>query len=169
MKPLSQYIPVCQSMSREAFVQRYPGPFLVHSSRAGGALIAPTGGRTLDHVVLDDGPQDEDSEVQSVFTVSQFAPRGPELAIGTDPGSGVHIPAASVSRVHARLIAEGGRWKLEDAGSSMGTWVNGESVDPGNHRFLDPGDRVSLGALDLTFYPAWAFYDLVMSGGEAGD
>ncbi len=164
MKPLSQYVPICEALAREAFEQRHPGPFLVHSSRVGGALLKSGGGMTIDSVVLDDAGDaggDSGAEVQSVFTVSQFVPQRADLAIGSDPNAALRIPAASVSRTHARLRSTGGRWRIEDAGSSFGTWINGESLEPGASRDLQPGDRVSLGALDLTFFSAGAFYDLV--------
>jgi pSer/pThr/pTyr-binding forkhead associated (FHA) protein len=162
MKPLSQYAPACAALSRDAFVQRYPGPFLVHSSRGAGALQTSGGGRTLDGVVVDDpSPDDAKADVQSVFTVSQFAPKMPRLAIGSDPTSALRVPVASVSRVHAWLYRVGDAWRIEDAGSSLGTWVNGEGVEAGAGQTLQPGDRVSLGVVDLTFLPAGAFYELV--------
>lgn len=161
MKPLSHYLTACKSLTREAFVQRHPGPFLVHSSRTGGALQATSGGRTLDSVVVDDTEGDaEQAEILTVFTVPQFAPRSGALAVGSDPSCPLRIAAASVSRVHARLVLSD-RWRVEDAGSLVGTWVNGEALEPSVARDLDPGDRLSLGALDLTFLPAAHFYDFV--------
>lgn len=171
MKPLSHYFAVCKGLTREAFVQRYPGPFLVHSSRTGGALQVTSGGRTIDSVVVDDtggaGP-DEEADVLTVFTVQQFAPKAPALTVGSDPSSSIRVPAASVSRLHARLVRGPEGWRVEDAGSSVGTWANGEALEPAVVRDLDPGDRVSLGALDLTFYPSSHFYDFViqMQGGR---
>jgi hypothetical protein len=43
----------------------------------------------------------------------------------------------------------------------MGTWVNGDVVEPGTRRALAPGDRLSLGAVDVTFLPAAQFYDFL--------
>jgi hypothetical protein len=160
MKPLSHYVAACTALSREAFAQRHPGPFLVHSSRTGGALQTTGGGRTIDSVVLEEQTEDDaNADVQTVFTVSQFAPKGPELAIGSELGSALRVQAASVSRTHARLRFEGGQWLIEDAGSSVGTWINGEGLDPGARHALRPGDRISLGALDVTFLTALEFYD----------
>jgi pSer/pThr/pTyr-binding forkhead associated (FHA) protein len=162
MKLLSHYAAACKSLPREAFVQRHPGPFLVHSSRTGGVLQAGAGGRTFDSVVVDDSaPDDVPDEVRTVFTVSQFSTKGPDVSIGSELGTALRVPAASVSRSHAVLHLEGGRWLIEDSGSSMGTWVNGEVVEPGARRPLSPGDRLSLGAVDVTFLPAAQFYDFV--------
>jgi len=165
MKPLSHFATVCEALSREAFVERHPGPYLVHSSRSAGPLEITGGGRTIDSVVVDDAPaEDAEEDVQTVFTVSQFAPKGPDLSVGSEVGSALRVPATSVSRTHAVLRKVASQWCIEDAGSSMGTWVNGEPLDPGGTRPLDPGDRISLGALDVTFLPAAAFYDFVRDG-----
>ena len=162
MKLLSHYAAACKALSREAFVQRHPGPFLVHSSRTGGVLQAGAGGRTFDGVVVDDGvPDDVRDDVQTVFTVSQFAAKGPDVSIGSELGAALRVPVASISRNHAVLHLEGGRWFVEDSGSSMGTWVNGEAVEAGARRVVSPGDRLSLGAVDVTFLPAAQFYDFV--------
>jgi hypothetical protein len=164
MKPISHYVAACAALTREGFVHKHPGPFLLHSSRTGGVLQTTGGGLTINSVVLEDEADAEESasaDVQTVFTVSQFAPKGPELAIGSELGSALRVPAASVSRVHARLRSENGQWLLEDAGSSVGTWVNGEAIEPGTSRVLEAGDRISLGVLDVTFLPATQFYDFV--------
>ncbi len=161
MKPLSHYAPACKSLTREEFVQRHPGPFLVHSSLTGGVLQASSGGRTIDSMVVDDTEGGEEAEVLTVFTVPQFAPRGAPLTVGSDPACPLRIAAASVSRVHARLVRFDDRWRVEDAGSLVGTWVNGEALEAAVIRDLDPGDRLSLGAVDLTFLPAAHFYDFV--------
>jgi pSer/pThr/pTyr-binding forkhead associated (FHA) protein len=52
-----------------------------------------------------------------------------------------------VSRVHAILKTKGRSYFLEDAGSSNGTYLNGESVDPGSPPGfpLKPGDVICLG------------------------
>ncbi len=164
MKPLSHYVAACNAMTREAFVQQHTGPFLVHSSRTGGALQATSGGLTINSVVVDDGEGtegDEAADVLTVFTVGQFAPKAPTLTVGSDRSCSLRVAAASVSRVHARLVRGTDRWRVEDAGSSVGTWVNGEALEPSDVHDLDPGDRVSLGTLDLTFYPSAHFYDFV--------
>jgi hypothetical protein len=59
-----------------------------------------------------------------------------ELVVGDD----------TVSRRHAELRAEDGRWLLRDLGSSNGTWVNGRRVVEAEVR---PGDVVQLGAYEL--------------------
>ncbi|MEU6812082.1 DUF1707 and FHA domain-containing protein [Streptomyces sp. NPDC046831] len=50
------------------------------------------------------------------------------LRIGRDPASGLRLTHDTVSRVHAELSRQGGRWILRDLGSTNGTTVNGRRV-----------------------------------------
>jgi putative peptide zinc metalloprotease protein len=50
------------------------------------------------------------------------------MTLGRDPGSTVPFADGTVSRRHARITTAGGSPVLEDAGSSHGTWVDGERV-----------------------------------------
>ena len=57
---------------------------------------------------------------------------------------------ASLSRVHARILREGGAYVVEDAGSRNGVFVNERKIT--REKLLD-GDRVRLGsAITLRFY-----------------
>lgn len=53
---------------------------------------------------------------------------GPELRVGRLPDNGVAIDDAGISRVHARLYREGDAYRIEDLGSSNGTYINGVRV-----------------------------------------
>ncbi len=62
-----------------------------------------------------------------------------------------HLPGAEVvSRIHAAIHNRDGVFTLEDAGSSNGTFLNGELIKPGTRfrRELKPGDTISLGKGD---------------------
>lgn len=48
--------------------------------------------------------------------------------IGRDHACDIELADGRVSRVHAALWAEGGRWHVRDLGSSNGTWLDGEQV-----------------------------------------
>jgi hypothetical protein len=59
-----------------------------------------------------------------------------------------HLPDTDiVSRIHAAIHVQGLRFFLEDAGSSNGTYLNGELLKAGARyrRPLTPGDTVTLG------------------------
>ena len=77
-----------------------------------------------------------------------------------DPTTGVHPDIdlteedhnLSVSRRHARILCEHGRYfMLEEPGVANGTFVRGERILPGEPRELKPGDRVGFGMVVLFF------------------
>jgi hypothetical protein len=77
---------------------------------------------------------------------------GDQLIIGRDASNAVAINDAEVSRKHARLTFQGGKYVLEDLGSTNGTFVNGQRlVGP---VVLKAGDVVSLGEQIVLMYDA---------------
>jgi FHA domain/Domain of unknown function (DUF1707) len=68
------------------------------------------------------------------------------LTIGRSSHCHLVLADDTVSRRHAELRADDGRWLLRDLGSSNGTWVNGRRVVEAEVR---PGDVVQLGAYEL--------------------
>lgn len=63
-----------------------------------------------------------------------------------------HDPEAKVSRRHARIIRENGRYWVEDLGSTNGTFVNrGRRLIPGSRQPLGDGDEIIVGKTFLRF------------------
>ncbi len=83
-----------------------------------------------------------------------FSLEGDQLIIGRDSSSGVCINDAEVSRKHARLMFQGGKYVLEDLGSTNGTFVNGQRL--ASQAVLKSGDVVSLGEQIVLIYEALA-------------
>jgi pSer/pThr/pTyr-binding forkhead associated (FHA) protein len=85
-------------------------------------------------------------------------PLNGELSLGRfDPNVGIppdidlaYEDRAShlVSRRHASIIARNGHHSIEDLGSKSGIFVNGVQVA---HNNLKPGDRISLGSIQLIY------------------
>jgi len=77
------------------------------------------------------------------------------LTIGRDPQSNVALDHPAISRSHARITpaAEPGSYVIEDAGSSNGTFVNGERIAPGQPRPLHTGDVINVGPIKFVFAP----------------
>ncbi|HEY8685576.1 MAG TPA: DUF3662 and FHA domain-containing protein [Chloroflexota bacterium] len=53
-----------------------------------------------------------------------------------------------VSRHHAELVQQSGRWVVRDTGSTNGTALNGKMIKEAP---LKPGDKVSLGGLEIVW------------------
>jgi len=81
-----------------------------------------------------------------------FPLEGDQLTIGRDSTNGVAINDAEVSRRHSRLSFQGGKYVIEDLGSTNGTFVNGQRL--AGPVVLKPGDVVSLGEQIVLMYDA---------------
>src|SRR5438132_241267 len=75
--------------------------------------------------------------------------------VGRREDCDLRIPLSDVSRKHCRMIVNGEAIKVEDLGSSNGTYVNGERIQQGE---LTPGDTVQIGpvvfVLQVDGFPA---------------
>src|SRR3954471_11141111 len=74
------------------------------------------------------------------------APAAARLLIGRSSACQLVLADDTVSRRHAELRVEDGRWLLRDLGSSNGTWVNGRRVVEAEVR---PGDLLHLGGAEV--------------------
>ncbi len=83
-----------------------------------------------------------------------FSLEGDQLVIGRDSSSNIAINDAEVSRKHARLTFQGGKYVIEDLGSTNGTFVNGQRLV--SSVVLKSGDVVSLGEQIVLMYEALA-------------
>ncbi len=70
------------------------------------------------------------------------------FTVGRKMDKDLVIADPRVSRDHALLISENGRFFVEDQGSKHGTFVNGERVD---RKRLERNDRLEFGARDTIF------------------
>lgn len=75
--------------------------------------------------------------------ISRWLQPGERLRVGRDPGCDLVIDHSSVSRQHAELYCEGGRWSVRDLGSKNGTFVDDVAVGEqqlADHCWLRLGD-----------------------------
>ncbi len=62
-------------------------------------------------------------------------------------------PEAKVSRRHARITFNDGKYQLEDLGSTNGTFINrGKRLSPGDRQPLKDGDEIIVGKTFLRFH-----------------
>src|SRR5215471_11561732 len=76
------------------------------------------------------------------------------FTIGRRETNGLRLGGSEVSREHAEILLEDGRYIIRDRQSRYGTYVNGEAV---TERELHSGDKVRLGrggGADLVFLAA---------------
>lgn len=91
---------------------------------------------------------------------------GDSFSIGSAPGNDLRLAAdTAVSRRHCRILAdERNGYRIEDLGSTNGTFVNGVRV---SHAFLDEGARIRLGRTELEFSPQEGARELERSANES--
>ncbi|PDW03525.1 FHA domain-containing protein [Candidatus Viridilinea mediisalina] len=75
---------------------------------------------------------------------SEFALLGEEHSIGRAALCDIVINRQTVSRLHARVLREGPRHLLQDAGSANGTFINGVQINAPH--LLSNRDTIGLGA-----------------------
>ena len=68
-----------------------------------------------------------------------------EWTIGKDPARDIVFADVGVSDFHAKIIHQGGRWKIVDQLSTNGTYINNAKVVTG---FLNAGDRMKIGSVE---------------------
>ena len=71
-----------------------------------------------------------------------------EVTIGRNPGNLVVIPAKSLSRFHAKIVFQNGRYFLLDLKSSNGSFVNNARV---SQQEIRPGDKLRFGDVNVDF------------------
>lgn len=81
-----------------------------------------------------------------------YSLEGEQLTIGRDSSNDIAVNDAEVSRRHARLTFQGGKYVLEDMGSTNGTFVNGQRLT--GPRVLKSGEVISLGEQIVFVYEA---------------
>ena len=106
-----------------------------------GKPVAPKGPAVLGHLVV------IDRRGSCTIPLGTSYPLSAKTTIGRGPANTIQIQDSTVSAQHAHLSYHNGKWYIQDAGSSNGTYVNSqpasEPVPAGE------GDTMSIG--DILF------------------
>ena len=156
-----------RNMPPDAFAQKHGNAFLLFTAKR---LDGPESTNSTKLLLGSD--EDEPAGRTANLAVVVFplrpkdAAKGNMITLGREPRQDVVIPDMSVSRFHAfAKPGPDGALLLQDAGSTNGTTVNGQSVltgGAGPARRLKPGDNVRLGHVELTFTDARALREFVL-------
>lgn len=75
---------------------------------------------------------------------------GPQFLIGRDPHCQLRPASQAISKQHCGILLRDGKVFAIDYGSTNGTSVNDEMLQPNQERELKQGDRLKAGPLDFT-------------------
>jgi hypothetical protein len=67
------------------------------------------------------------------------------ISVGRSKKNDITIAVDSVSRVHGYFVAENDGWSFTDHGSSNGSYLNGEQLEPGQKVSLEDHSTLRLG------------------------
>jgi len=77
----------------------------------------------------------------------------------------VVIQEDEISKVHAYFerSSTGKSYSIVDAGSTNGTTVSGQRIEPGQKARLPFGAKLTMGAFELQFLDSGGLYDMLMA------
>ena len=133
-----------------------------------GAVLTPERGSTSDTTITFSAPSEAEAEDEISIPLEELeegkailvVKRGPDagtkffldsdvVSAGRDPNSDIFLGDVTVSRKHAEIRREGNEFRLVDAGSLNGTFVNGNRVETSR---LSNGDEIQIGKFKLVFF-----------------
>jgi hypothetical protein len=162
MKPLSEYRAEVARMTVKEFAVAYPHPFLILSVTKALSPIDHTRGLTIDRLIVPGSDDARPATALDDYVVAAVKPletsRAKEITVGCSSHCDVRINDASVSKLHAYLVDKADGWHVTDASSVMGTRVNDEESSSAP---LQPGDRISIGLIDVVFLMPAELHSLV--------
>ena len=80
-------------------------------------------------------------------TVSEFRSAGEPVRIGRRSGNQIALPDSKISKHHTLIsVAGGGKWMVEDLGSSNKTYLNDQPIEKAQ---LKNGDCIRIGDFDI--------------------
>lgn len=83
----------------------------------------------------------------------QFPLDLPSLIVGRGAGNGIALDDLSVSRRHARLSVDSGKLFVEDLGSSGGTFIGGQRLEPNTRYLVERVQDLRFGEVSASYAP----------------
>jgi hypothetical protein len=165
MKTVGDYLDDFLELGEAAFVEKFDHPFLLYPDKHGHGGFRSYHTRMADR---GDGANLAGSKSLRDFQVlapssSGTNPTPSKLLVGRSEDRDLPIDHSTVSKRHAVLVRddEAQAFKLGDAGSTNGTFLNGQAVESGEPVFLRDGNVVSFGDCDYLFYSPKGFVNVL--------
>jgi hypothetical protein len=172
----------CQELSREAFLRRYPHPWLLREltdaerssisfDRFGESVTHPTsplshGSRPLVAPTRIAARLHQEPYRFGLLPVAKarMSPWKDRVVVGRTASCDLVLSELSVSKVHAYFLRNGeGLWRVHDARGMNGTVVDGRRVDPaGEGQALESGAQLQFGRQRCEFLDGGELFDILV-------
>lgn len=148
------------TLSSEEFTARHPGHYLVYmlgneqgSDFAFGTLEGGRLGmsRTLSVAPLQKRPDGN--------------PFAMMITLGRAPNNDIEVASGDISKFHAYLTQIGTEWRLADAGSSFGTFVDGERLRQSVPTPIHEGSVLSFASMEARLLSSASLQAFLRAGG----
>ena len=96
--------------------------------------------------------------------VGKNGPEQREILIGRSPFCDIFLDDAAVSELHCQLEREGERLAAADQGSTNGTLINGEALEPEVPRPLENEDVLTVGRQSFQFFTPRVLFQYMRLG-----
>lgn len=166
MEIVQHYLEFFLAEGEDAFVGRFNHPFMLYPEKhaAGGFSTYHT--RMADrgegaHIA---GSGKEIRQFKVLPPNASLGSKYPsKLLVGRSTERDFSIDHSTVSKRHAFIMydSEKDAYKLGDAGSTNGTFLNGQSVESGEPVYVRDGNIVSFGDCDYMFFSPKGFIELL--------
>lgn len=108
----------------------------VKKDRNDETIVCPIKETVISHLEFQDGGR--------IFQLNK-----PSVTLGTSAENDLVISDRTVSRRHAQMSSQDGKWRITDLNSTNGVFVNGKRVKDSIE--LNDGDKIVLGSTEMTY------------------
>lgn len=160
LRTLYSFVQEANRLSRDEFLSKYRVPVLVIDPFV---ALDDTGFKTLAKM------EEEASGPGTSPTVALVSKRpganafAHMITIGRASNNDIEIKSEGVSKFHAYIRHQpGGEAQLTDAGSTNGTFIQGEALAERGTASVAPKDRLTLGGIKATYHSPQTFYEYLL-------
>jgi hypothetical protein len=145
-----------------AFAKLHPTPFLVVTIPGSDEVVTqvPLAGRTMRRTTGAKGAMLDQAKGRLALPVRKHSSPGADaVLVGRSRENDLVLPFESVSRLHAFLrLGRDGKWTVEDAGSTNGTFVRGRQLKPGVQEAVEDSAPIKFGWVEAVFRSNEGFF-----------
>ena len=166
MEIVKEYLDILLSSDDKAFLASHNHPFLLYPEKHGAGGFATYHTRMADRGAGQKiaGSGTEIKKFRVLLPNQDLKSKFPnKMLVGRSTEREFSIDHSTVSKRHAflSLDKEKDAYRLGDAGSTNGTFLNGQTVESGAPVYLRDGNIVSFGDCDYLFFSPKGFVDLL--------